>query len=78
MLNDCFVECWFLHFGKKCFSIFGKLGEIVLGVLDTNFDKNCFYHINLIQESSFVQQAGLQLQHLKYIKLFKNLMEIRF
>ena len=47
-------------------------------LLDTNFDKNSFYHINLIQESSFVQQAGLQLQHLKYIKLFKNLMEIRF
>ena len=48
-------------------------------LLDTNIDKNSFYHINLIQESTFVQQAGLQLQHNKFIKLFKkNLMERRF
>ena len=32
MLNGSVMECWFLHLGKKHFSIFEKFVNIVLGV----------------------------------------------
>ena len=34
--------------------------------------KTLLYHINLMKEFSFEQQAALQLQQLNYEKLFNN------
>ena len=41
-------------------------------ILDTKLMKTLLYHINLMKEFSFEQQAVLQLQPLNYEKLFNN------